>query len=245
MTNEEKRELLYSCLRDKQKAFCDLVLDHIPPAQAYNQAYGLADHKSCVKSANALLKYNDNVINYITFEKDIQQKQELMTKGDLIYLHKRIIDTYASMLNLLSSDTPLSKEQKEKLRNYQNTIKTSDFRSALIEIGKLQGDYVEKIEVTQKQVIRLNTGEDLDEIDGTVSYPHPLRPKVIPLSLDHYKDVPVVYVNDEGEVEEDQNPAVQEDSEPITFKSLKPDYLKDFKEPRSNNLNEDDEDNVS
>ncbi len=161
MSSVAKRDELLSLLTPKQRLFCEEYFISKNQGSAYSKAYGQENLQQATKSAYKLLTYNENVCNYLAYEQSIVARKFALSKGDLISLHRKIVDTYEQVLLLLAKTSPLTQIERERLTFCQNTVKAADYRASLREIGLLQGEYVERIDVQHlTKTIRILTGEE-------------------------------------------------------------------------------------
>lgn len=155
----DKRQELLSTLNPKQQKFCHLYLATSSAAKAYSEAYGVEDETLAKRSGWRLLKQNPKVGAFLRYEQAALATRYALPKAKLIEMHYKVVELYNELLDLLKikNKTP---DDKERVKEINSTISTADYRLALAEIGKLQGEYVSKSEtVNTTRTIRIVTND--------------------------------------------------------------------------------------
>lgn len=143
----DQRQQLLQVLTPKQQKFCHLYLSNSSAAKSYAEAYNITNEEVARKSGWRLLRANPKVGAFLRYEQAALATRYALPKARLIEMHYKVVELYNELLDLLKIKNK-SKDDKDRVKEIQSSISTADYRLALAEIGKLQGEYVNKSETT-------------------------------------------------------------------------------------------------
>jgi hypothetical protein len=153
-----RKEQLITELSPGQLTFVnELVVNGGDRRKAYIVAYPTSNEAYASANASHLLDV-EKVQEYYMLLQTATLIKYKVTRQDLISMHMRIIKAYDKLLSLIEKDNKTEQDYLD-ISTYKGYIKASDYKDALEQIGRLQGDYVERHEINDKrQIITINTG---------------------------------------------------------------------------------------
>lgn len=146
----EKENGFYG-ISDLHRAFVkEYIRNGFNKIDAYLHTYPSSSSESASVSSTELLLNNPNVKAFLEYERARWEKQMDISIQELIKHHMSIVKSYKKMMKLLNK-TSLTNDEAQQAFRLQKTLKASDYRASLREIGLLKGFYIAKSEHTNTQ----------------------------------------------------------------------------------------------
>jgi phage terminase small subunit len=134
-------------LKKEHKEFADMYLQTDNQTEAYYVAYNYKPEQRDTATVNASkLMARQDIKDYIEAERAKALNKNNVSKDELIEKHLRVVRMFDNIMLLLEKDV-LTKEEEEKLKRYQKFFRSSSYKEALEQIGKLQSMYANQIDI--------------------------------------------------------------------------------------------------